>query len=107
MKKESKIGENEIEIILNVIRETIFKTLQLDSDEAIACVSMGTGEGKTILDYVFPSVRINKDYFNKTIRKDFCDRLRDEGVKHKLPEFKGDWEELILMITEFFSCVWL
>lgn len=101
VKSTSSICDNDIENIIPVIRETIFKTLQLDSNEAIACVSSTSGGNSLILDYQFPAIRVDKDYFNKTIQPYFCDRLRSAGVKKNLPEFKGDWEAIILPLTVY------
>lgn len=98
---DTKITEHEIELILPVIRESIFNTLQLESKEAIACVCVGKANSRVILDYTFPSIRVNKEHFNKSIRKVFCDRIGKVGVRKELPEFKGgDWEDILLPMTD-------
>lgn len=100
--RESVIEDSEIGNVLEIIRESIFDTLQLVSDEAIACVSMGKSDTKYILDYIFPSVRINKGYLNDKIIPDLCNRLHENKIRQYLPEFRGgDWNEIIRRLSDF------
>lgn len=97
-----EFSDREISLILPVIRESIFNTLQLESKEAIACVCVGEEDSKVVVDYIFPTIRINHEHFNKVIKKNFCDRLRKADIKKELPEFMGgDWENVILPMTEY------
>lgn len=96
------LADNEIELILPIIRESIFKSLQLESKEAIACVCIGKADSRVVLDYTFPSIRVNKEHFNKVIHKDFCERIRGAGIRKELPEFKGaDWDDILQQMTDF------
>jgi hypothetical protein len=105
--RQKILGELEIETILSIIKDSIFKTLQLFDEEAIVCVSTSAGPKFFILDYNFPTIRVDKEVFNRTILPDFIDRLRSKEIKRKLHEFIGDWVNVIQEMTNFspvFGC---
>lgn len=102
VKENTSISDKEIELILPIIRESIFNTLQLESKEAIACVCVGKEDSRCVLDYTFPTIRINKEHFNKVVKKNFCDRLVKLDIRRVFPQFKGgDWEDIILPMNDF------
>lgn len=100
--KKTKLNEDNVTDILDVIKSTIFNSLQLDTGEAIACVSTSEGPELYILNYTFPSIRIDKNIFNNTIIKDCCDKLRKWSIRSKIPDFIGDWDSVICPLTDYF-----
>lgn len=104
--KKSVVEDTEIESILSIIKDSIFDKLIIDG-ETLACVSFSHGNQFFILDYNFPSIRIGKDIFNKSIVPDICDRLRNSGIRKDLPDFLKDWDTIISKSTNFsplFGC---
>ena len=96
----------EIDLILSIIKDSIFDKLCIE-DETLACVSTSVGSQFFILDYNFPSIRISKQVFNKTIIPDVCDRLKKSGIRKELTDFSNDWDTIISKSTNFsplFGC---
>lgn len=90
-----------VDFLINFIRTIVFENLQLDSAETLICVSISQGTKYYIIDYTFPAIRVDKDFFNSKIVSELCKHLQDEDARKELPSFRGDWNQVVLPLSDY------
>lgn len=104
---KAKIEKTDYSTILPVIGETIVDTLEVEGNESSCCVCQGKSGKKTVLEFIFPSIRMRKNYFNDVMHGILAERLSESVIKKYLPDFKGDWDTVIQpmnSINHFYGC---
>lgn len=103
------IERHHITILLQIIGEVIFDFLELDGTEAASCVCIGKKDRTSILEFIFPTIRIKPQYYNEIMLPEICDRISGATIKRHLPEFKGDWDRILQPMTSvnhFYGCAY-
>lgn len=106
-KEQAEIDNEHIGIILRYVGEVIFDCLEIEGTEAASCVCVGKKEKISVLEYIFPTIKIKYSYYNETMLPKICENLSSATIKSYIPEFKGDWERVLQPmsnINHFYGC---